>query len=220
MVNELKMKNIEQITVTVTITHGRRGDVKMVLISPNNIESVLLSGRPSDDDTTGFTNWTAMTVAHWFFFFYFREENPVGNWKLKIIDTTPGNIGKFISFRMSFFGQSSVTTIYPTPADSLLFYPRLNTSDIHPIAIEPIRKSTPSTILGNAIVILASLAMAASVLTWITFRLAKGGCLTWLYRYKRAKTEEMQVVETEDELDTLAFDRELLFDASNEDRSR
>jgi kexin len=71
MVNETKMKNVEQITVTATINHERRGDVKMVLISPNNIQSVLLSGRPYDDSTTGFKNWTAMTVAHWFFIFSF-----------------------------------------------------------------------------------------------------------------------------------------------------
>jgi hypothetical protein len=121
---------------------------------------------------------------------------------------------------MVFYGQSSVKTVYTISADSLLFYPPSNTSDGHPIIFKPIVKSTPSTVLGNAILMLASMTMVAAVLTWVSFWLAKRGWLPWLYQYKRAKTEEMQFVGTEDEFDALAFNRDLIFDASNEDRSR
>jgi kexin len=65
-VSEARLKNIEQITVSVTIVHQRRGDVVVKLISPNNVESLLLPGRQYDEDQKGFQNWTMMSVVHWY----------------------------------------------------------------------------------------------------------------------------------------------------------
>jgi hypothetical protein len=65
MLFEANMTVLEHVTVTVTITHERRGDVKVILISPNNIQSVLLPGRPLDESSMGFNQWKTMTLAHW-----------------------------------------------------------------------------------------------------------------------------------------------------------
>jgi kexin len=65
MLAKANMTVLEHVTVTVTITHERRGDVNVVLISPNNIKSVLLPGRPLDESHNGFRQWNTMTLAHW-----------------------------------------------------------------------------------------------------------------------------------------------------------
>ncbi|KAF9345761.1 pheromone processing endoprotease [Mortierella sp. AD094] len=62
---------LEHITVTVNIEHERRGDVEVILMSPNKVESRLGAKRRFDTATTGFVDWTFMTVKHW-------EENPIG----------------------------------------------------------------------------------------------------------------------------------------------
>lgn len=57
---------LEHITIKVWISHSKRGDVEVELISPGGIKSVLAAPRVSDLDTTGFPGWTFMTVKHWY----------------------------------------------------------------------------------------------------------------------------------------------------------
>ncbi|KAK9728510.1 pheromone processing endoprotease, variant 2 [Basidiobolus ranarum] len=56
---------LEHVTVTVDISHQRRGDVEVYLTSPNNVTSVLSPGRQLDESEEGFKNWTFMSVKHW-----------------------------------------------------------------------------------------------------------------------------------------------------------
>lgn len=56
---------LEHVTVKVWITHGRRGEVEVELISPNGIKSVLAARRQQDDATSGYPGWQFMTVKHW-----------------------------------------------------------------------------------------------------------------------------------------------------------
>lgn len=56
---------LEHVTVTVNIEHQRRGDVEVVLISPNKVESQIGARRRWDTSTLGFVDWTFMTVKHW-----------------------------------------------------------------------------------------------------------------------------------------------------------
>jgi kexin len=58
-------QKLEHITVTADITHQRRGDIEVYLISPLNIVSKLSAMRRSDESNEGFRNWTFMTVKHW-----------------------------------------------------------------------------------------------------------------------------------------------------------
>jgi len=61
----VRFGTLEHITVTVNIEHERRGDVEVILLSPNNVESRLGVRRRFDTATSGFPNWTFMTVKHW-----------------------------------------------------------------------------------------------------------------------------------------------------------
>lgn len=58
-------KGLEHVTVKVWIMHTRRGDVRVELVSPNGVKSVLAAPRERDDSVTGFPGWTFMTVKHW-----------------------------------------------------------------------------------------------------------------------------------------------------------
>ena len=55
----------EHITVKVWITHTRRGDVEVEVVSPNGIKSILAARRYGDNANTGFPGWTFMSVKHW-----------------------------------------------------------------------------------------------------------------------------------------------------------
>lgn len=56
---------LEHITVKVWISHTRRGEVEVELVSPNGIRSVLAGKRKFDQSRDGFPGWTFMTVKHW-----------------------------------------------------------------------------------------------------------------------------------------------------------
>lgn len=57
--------SLEHVTVTVWISHSRRGDVEVEIISPQGIRSVLAGERRNDADPDGFPGWRFMTVKHW-----------------------------------------------------------------------------------------------------------------------------------------------------------
>lgn len=59
------LERIEHIDVRVWITHERRGDVEVELISPTGVRSILAGRRESDMDEDGFFGWRFMTVKHW-----------------------------------------------------------------------------------------------------------------------------------------------------------
>lgn len=59
------LEALEHINVKVWISHERRGDVEVDLISPNGVRSMLAGARSGDDATTGFPGWTFMTIKHW-----------------------------------------------------------------------------------------------------------------------------------------------------------
>jgi kexin len=65
MLKEANLERLEHVTVTMNIEHGRRGDLSVDLISPNNIVSHLSVTRKFDDSTSGYDDWTFMSVAHW-----------------------------------------------------------------------------------------------------------------------------------------------------------
>ncbi|KAF9435716.1 pheromone processing endoprotease [Entomortierella beljakovae] len=105
----VRLGSLEHITVTVNIEHQRRGDVEVVLTSPNKIESRLGVRRRYDDAVTGFVDWTFMTVKHW-------EENPIGDWTLTVRDQSNPNFkGKFIDWRIKFWGEKGEEIVISQP---------------------------------------------------------------------------------------------------------
>jgi kexin len=63
--NANNFEKLEHVTVRVWITHPKRGDVEVELVSPNGVRSILAAKRNPDNADTGFPGWRFMTVKHW-----------------------------------------------------------------------------------------------------------------------------------------------------------
>ena len=87
---------LEHVRVYVTLSHRRRGSLKITLISPMGTKSLLLAPRERDLSRDGFNNWPFMTVFLW-------GENPHGVWTLKVQDTK-GQEGKFTKWSLRLYG--------------------------------------------------------------------------------------------------------------------
>ncbi|KAJ6624494.1 peptidase S8/S53 domain-containing protein [Mycena sp. CBHHK59/15] len=99
MLQDANFETLEHIVVRVWIDHTRRGDVEVVLTSPNGIRSVLAEKRKSDSAKTGYPGWTFMTVKHW-------GEEIIGDWMLTVSDQgNPDHNGSFLGWNMLFWGS-------------------------------------------------------------------------------------------------------------------
>ncbi|KAI9065403.1 hypothetical protein FKP32DRAFT_1647634 [Trametes sanguinea] len=99
MLDQHNFEKLEHITVKVWITHTRRGDVEVELVSPNGIRSVLAARRNSDNAKSGYPGWTFMTVKHW-------DENPVGDWTIRVSDQRKEEeSGAFLGWTMTIWGS-------------------------------------------------------------------------------------------------------------------
>ena len=112
MVKQARMKRVEHVLIHVNITHDRRGDLDIWLISPHDIKSHIGPRRSADKSTDGFKYWTFLSVKHW-------EEDPVGNWTLHVTDTVhEDESGTLQNWRMSFLGEADGPTgEVQTPSD-------------------------------------------------------------------------------------------------------
>ncbi|KAG8809361.1 pheromone processing endoprotease [Serendipita sp. 399] len=100
MMADSNFEKLEHITVKVWIRHTRRGDVQVELTSPAGIKSVLAPPRKNDAAITGFIGWTFMTVKHW-------DENPIGEWTLRVFDLENEHKGYFLGWSMIMWGSST-----------------------------------------------------------------------------------------------------------------
>lgn len=101
-VKKAGLSRLEHVTVTVNIEHQRRGDLEILVESPHGVASQLGTPRKYDTSSTGLINWTFMTVKHW-------EENPVGNWTLRVVDArNPEYRGQFIDWTLTLWGESEI----------------------------------------------------------------------------------------------------------------
>jgi kexin len=65
MLENANFEKLEHINVKVWISHARRGDVEVEVVSPAGIKSVLAAPRKSDSSSSGYPGWTFMSVKHW-----------------------------------------------------------------------------------------------------------------------------------------------------------
>ncbi|CAJ0950066.1 unnamed protein product, partial [Mesorhabditis belari] len=72
---------LEHVQVLSTIQYGRRGDLKLTLISPAGTRSILLPPRPFDYNSNGFQKWPFLSVQQW-------GEDPRGTWVLIVESVT------------------------------------------------------------------------------------------------------------------------------------
>uniref|UniRef100_A0A4W5PPY4 P/Homo B domain-containing protein n=1 Tax=Hucho hucho TaxID=62062 RepID=A0A4W5PPY4_9TELE len=71
------IRSLEHIQARLTLTYSRRGDLSITLISPKKTISNLLTTRPYDKMSTGFSDWAFMSTHCW-------DEDPCGYWVLRI----------------------------------------------------------------------------------------------------------------------------------------
>lgn len=116
------LASLEHVTVRVWITHQRRGDVNVELISPHGTKSALARSRRYDDAVTGFPGWSFMTLKHW-------DESPIGEWKLRVFDPAhPNKVGNIYAWSMSLWGASTDPTKavpWNFPEDSIEYHEKL-----------------------------------------------------------------------------------------------
>lgn len=65
MLKDANFERVEHVTVTMNAEHGRRGDLSVELISPDNVVSHLSAPRRLDNNIRGYEDWTFMSVVHW-----------------------------------------------------------------------------------------------------------------------------------------------------------
>ena len=103
---------VEHVTVTVSINHTARGNLKVTLTSPSGTISRLAEVRSDSGDN--YSGWTFMTVRNW-------GENAAGTWRLKVTDesgTSNTTGGTLTSATMEVYG-SSTTPVNPPPVVTL-----------------------------------------------------------------------------------------------------
>jgi len=86
---------VEHITVLFQASHRRRGDLRIILVSPSGTESILAEPHP---DITADYNWTFATIRCW-------GENSLGKWILKVKDEVSGIGGQMISVTFTVYGH-------------------------------------------------------------------------------------------------------------------
>lgn len=95
----------EQVTLTVSISHGDRGDLAITLISPSGMESRLAEARP--DLGSNYSSWTFSSVRHW-------GENSQGVWTVRIADEVATVAGTLTSLELTVHGAPGIP-INPSP---------------------------------------------------------------------------------------------------------
>jgi subtilisin-like proprotein convertase family protein len=88
--------SLESIDIIVDIDHSSRGDLDIILESPNGTQSWL--AEEHNDGGNDYSNWLFNTVHHW-------DESSLGTWTLKIRDTTSGTSGTLNSWQMITHGM-------------------------------------------------------------------------------------------------------------------
>ncbi|KAK3394497.1 peptidase S8/S53 domain-containing protein [Podospora didyma] len=114
MLKDANLERIEHVTVTMNVAHGRRGDLSVDLISPNNVVSHLSVTRKYDESTEGYDDWTFMSVVHW-------GESGVGKWTIIVKDTQVNeHNGTFTDWHLKLWGESidaSKAKLLPMPTE-------------------------------------------------------------------------------------------------------
>ncbi|CEH15607.1 probable kex2-endoproteinase of late golgi compartment [Ceraceosorus bombacis] len=125
---------LEHVTIRVWISHERRGDVDVELVSPHGTKSVLARPRRYDDATTGFPGWGFMTLKHW-------DEDPIGDWTMTVYDRAhPKQTGNFWAWTITLWGQvidPAKAKAWNFPEDSIEFHETLEAAPTTTTVYQP-----------------------------------------------------------------------------------
>ena len=90
---------IEYVEVQFAANHQYSGDLKVELISPNGLISVLANSRVCEDSCGSYeTGWTFGSVRH-------LEEAAPGIWTMRVTDEQNGDVGTWVSWNIRFWGR-------------------------------------------------------------------------------------------------------------------
>jgi proprotein convertase subtilisin/kexin type 2 len=97
------LSHIEFIEVKFTADHTYSGDLRIVLESPNGLQSTLAQPRlcfeaSGGDECRKYSDWQFGSVRH-------LDEPTVGQWKLKVSDESPADRGTWNSWSIKFYGR-------------------------------------------------------------------------------------------------------------------
>mmetsp|Transcript_11918 Transcript_11918/g.28633 ORF Transcript_11918/g.28633 Transcript_11918/m.28633 type:complete len:1167 (-) Transcript_11918:47-3547(-) len=102
---------LESVSVFLELDHSSRGDLKVVLESPQGTQSLLHPGRRPESQVV--QRWKLMTVRNW-------GESPVGDWKLSItdlVDDASSPNDSLIRWSIIAYGQQDANKQVPAPTD-------------------------------------------------------------------------------------------------------
>ncbi|MGE5655863.1 MAG: S8 family serine peptidase [Actinomycetota bacterium] len=100
--------NVEWVEVMFDADHPARGDLEIVLVSPDGTESIL--AEPHGDTSDNYDKWVFSSVRHW-------GESSQGDWTLKVRDRISGETGTWNNWKLNIYGTEKVVnqpTILPT----------------------------------------------------------------------------------------------------------
>jgi subtilisin-like proprotein convertase family protein len=97
-------QKLEEVLVTLNITHTWRGDIEAYLTSPSGTRSRLMQ-RAGSDSEDNISNWTFCTNKFW-------GESPQGTWSLEVRDMFVGDVGTWNNFSV-LFRQGDVVSATP-----------------------------------------------------------------------------------------------------------
>jgi subtilisin family serine protease len=112
---------VEHVEVVVNVTHDRRGDLEIQLVSPTGVVSELATPEPLDDGalmwpsgasvplgSRGYSAWTFSSVRHW-------GEGATGTWNVVIKDLAAGTSGTVQSVEVRLHGTEVTAVTVSTP---------------------------------------------------------------------------------------------------------
>lgn len=172
---------IDNVQVTVSITHSNIGDLILELVSPDGTRSVLLdriqaTSRSATDhgSTADNIEWTFKTTHDW-------GESSVGDWTLVVRDAVTGEVGTLNSWSLQIFGSEASpddTYIYTVDFGDLTGsanasrrtlsdsegYDIINASAIYQDAVLNLGQGAISQLAGNSLQIAAGTVIEAAYL--------------------------------------------------------
>ena len=86
---------IEHVDIVVNITHSARGDLEIILTSPDGTNSILSDKH--GDNANDFIAWSFGSVRH-------LDEYALGDWTLSVEDKANGDTGTFVDWHLDFYG--------------------------------------------------------------------------------------------------------------------
>ena len=103
---------MEKVEVVFNATHTYRGDLRVILTSPDGTQSVL--SEVHGDGDANFTGWTFSSARHW-------GESSQGTWTLSVADGYAQDAGTFNSWQLNVYGTTPNAT-NATVVDRHVFY--------------------------------------------------------------------------------------------------